>query len=670
MITTYTKKFSMYVRLVLSTLLFFASTSSAFAQNKKLPLESFFENPRMNMVELSPDGQSLAMLVAMKNGRVQLVSMNLKTKEPKIVAGFNDVDISEFHWVNSKRLVFTTADNTVATGELRYNPGLFAVNLDGSDLRTLIERVYGAKMTTGTMIQKRTLPAESFFYAVDLRLHSENVFVAQPVWDSIYDLRALNLISLNTNTGKAETLTRPGDSRAWLIDYDGKPKVNIVSEGDKEKIMYHDEQSGRWEVIAETGKYRGGKFTPLELGPDGTLYVVARKKQDTSSLYRFNLKTKEVEDQAIVSIPGYDFNGNLIFDRASKKLLGVSFLNDARTTHWLDEGMQALQKKIDALLPATINQISIARDGLSRFVAVRSYSDVQPSVYTVYDTENSKLELIGHRHQKIDAKTMAIQDMVRYSARDGLQIPAYLTLPKGEKSKNLPMVVLVHGGPFVRGASWEWDAQVQFLASRGYAVLQPEFRGSTGFGVKHFKAGWKQWGLLMQDDLADAAKWAIAEGIADPKRICIAGASYGGYASLMGIANHPELFQCAVNWVGVTSIPLLYESSWSNDYSAEWQNYGMPLLIGDPVKDAEQLRNTSPVNLADKIKKPLLLAYGGADRRVPIAHGEKFYTEVSKHNAKVEWIKYPDEGHGWKLERTRLDFWGRVEKFLHENIGQ
>jgi len=651
-------------------LTFCALPLSVFAQQKKLPLDIFFENPRVDNVELSPDGRSLAMLATMKSGRVQLVSMDFETKVAKIVAGFNDADISEFHWVNSKRLVFTTSDNAVATGELRYYPGLFAVNLDGSDLRTLIERVWGEKFATGTMIKKRSLPAESFFHSVDFRPDSESVFVAQPVWDSIYDLKALNLMIVNTNTGKAEVLNRPGDSRIWLIDYDGIPRVNVISDGAKEKIMYNQGQSGQWEVIAESQKYRGGKFRPMEIGPDGTLYVEARKGKDTSSLYRFNMETKEVEDQAIVSVDGYDFNGNLIFDRSKKKLLGVSFLNDARSTYWLDEGMQTLQKKIDALLPATINQLSIARDGLTRYVAVRSYSDVQPSMYMTYDMQKAKLELIGHRHQKIDAKAMAVQDMVRYAARDGLKIPAYLTLPKGEKSKNLPMVVLVHGGPNVRGASWEWNAQVQFLASRGYAVLQPEFRGSTGFGYKHFRAGWKQWGLSMQDDLADAAKWAISQGIADPKRICIAGASYGGYASLMGIANNPELFQCAVNWVGVTDIRLLYESSWSNDYSAEWQNYGMPLLIGDPVKDAAQLRDTSPISLAEKIKKPLLLAYGGVDRRVPIAHGEKFYAEVRKHNSNVEWIKYPEEGHGWKLERTRLDFWMRVEKFLNDNIGQ
>ena len=266
---------------------------------------------------------------------------------------------------------------------------------------------------------------------------------------------------------------------------------------------------------------------------------------------------------------------------------------------------------------------------------------------------------------------MGRQEVLRYKARDGLQIPALLTLPPGGKRKNLPLVMLVHGGPWVRGASWGWDAQAHFLASRGYAVLQPEFRGSTGFGSAHFAAGWKQWGLAMQNDIADGAKWAIAQGIADPGRICIAGASYGGYAAMMGMVNDPDLYQCAVNWVGVTDIELMYADSWGtvNDSTFEWRAYGMPQLVGDQVKDAAQLKATSPLQQATRIKKPLLLAYGGADRRVPPIHGEKFYSAVRQGNPNVEWVLYQAEGHGWYLPETQMDFWNRVEKFLGRNIG-
>ncbi|CDG81165.1 alpha/beta hydrolase family protein [Janthinobacterium agaricidamnosum] len=305
---------------------------------------------------------------------------------------------------------------------------------------------------------------------------------------------------------------------------------------------------------------------------------------------------------------------------------------------------------------------------------VRSYSDQQPDVYRLFNTDNGKWQKVGGTYPKITAAQMATQELVHYQARDGLDIPAWLTLPHGvarKDRKNLPLVVLVHGGPYLRGGSWAWDPEAQFLASRGYAVLQPEYRGSTGFGEKHFKAGWKQWGLTMQDDIADGTRWAIAEGIADSQRICIAGASYGGYATLMGLVNDPHLYRCGINWLGVTDIGLMYSGHWSfaSDLSEEWKQYGMPELIGDPVKDAEQFKATSPVQQAARIKQPLLLAYGAADRRVPLYHGKKFRDAIKATNQDVEWVVYDEEGHGWTLPKNRIDFWSRVEKFLARNIG-
>ncbi|MDB5935818.1 MAG: prolyl oligopeptidase family protein, partial [Massilia sp.] len=204
------------------------------------------------------------------------------------------------------------------------------------------------------------------------------------------------------------------------------------------------------------------------------------------------------------------------------------------------------------------------------------------------------------------------------------------------------------------------------------AVLEPEYRGSTGFGSKHYRAGWKQWGLKMQDDIADGAKWAIAQGIVDPQRICIAGASYGGYATLMGLIKDPELFKCGIDWVGVTDINLLYSGHWSfrSDTSDAYKQYGMPQLVGDPVKDAEQFKATSPLEQAARIKQPLLLAYGGSDVRVPLYHGRKFYEAVKSTNKNVEMVVYDEEGHGWALPKNRIDFWSRVEKFLDKNIGK
>jgi dipeptidyl aminopeptidase/acylaminoacyl peptidase len=221
----------------------------------------------------------------------------------------------------------------------------------------------------------------------------------------------------------------------------------------------------------------------------------------------------------------------------------------------------------------------------------------------------------------------------------------------------------------VRGGDWRWDPYSQFLASRGYAVLEPEFRGSTGFGHQHFKAGWKQWGLAMQNDVADGTRWAIQQGIAEPKRICIAGASYGGYAALMGLVNDPDLYKCGINWVGVTDIGLMYSITWS-DESEAGKKYGLPVLVGDPQKDADQLKATSPIQQASRIKQPLLMGYGGLDERVPLKHGTDFLDAVTKTNTNVEWVVYNEGGHGWRLLKDNIDWWTRVEKFLARNIGQ
>jgi dipeptidyl aminopeptidase/acylaminoacyl peptidase len=198
-------------------------------------------------------------------------------------------------------------------------------------------------------------------------------------------------------------------------------------------------------------------------------------------------------------------------------------------------------------------------------------------------------------------------------------------------------------------------------------VIEPEFRGSTGFGMKHYEAGLKKWGTGMIDDVADATKWAVKQGYADPKRICIAGASYGGYATLMGLIRYPDLYRCGIAWAAVTDLEMMFSSNWS-DLSDYHKEYRLPILLGDPDADKQMLKDTSPVNLVAKLTQPLLIAHGKLDPRVPIRHGAKFYDAVSSNNKNVEWVVYPDEGHGWYLEADDFDFWGRAEKFLAKNL--
>jgi dienelactone hydrolase len=654
--------------LLLLSLFSICGTAIAEAPAGLPSIESFFAYPVLLSAQLSPNGRYVAMLVSGKDGYQRLGVMDVVERKPKVIASFDDADIRQFHWVNSERLVFDAGDRTVGVGDVHQGAGLYAVNRDGTEFRQLADRAIILRQDHSSAV-RGALPWNTFFYASIP--DSDDIYAGQfDVTWGIGKNRAIkpvNLLRLNTKTGHSTIIERPGLTTSWLMDSHGEPRVATTIDGDMESVFYRETGASGWRKLVEFNTYVGQGFSPAFLSPDGTLYVRSHQGSDKTSLYRYDLVKNSIDPEPLVSLKDYDFTGYIVGN--DKKMLGVRFETDADDTRWFDPQMQAIQTAVNALLPTTVNQISVAYHAETPYVLVQSFSDVQPSVYFLYDSTEKKLTMVGNTRPQIDPQQMSSKDMVRYKARDGLEIPAYLTLPKGAGGKNLPLVVLVHGGPYVRDGSWRWNNEVQFLASRGYAVLEPEYRGSTGFGWHHFRAGWKQWGLKMQDDVADGAKWAIALGIADPKRICIAGASYGGYATLMGLINDPDLYRCGFEWVGVTDINLMYNVTWS-DFPNEYLKYGMPLLVGDQEKDAAQLKATSPLENAARIKQPLLLAYGGSDKRVPIIHGSKFRDAVKATNPNVEWIEYPEEGHGWRLQKNNVDFWSRVEKFLGQQIGK
>ncbi|MBY0572160.1 MAG: prolyl oligopeptidase family serine peptidase [Undibacterium sp.] len=662
-----------------AVLLLLSSLSSS-AQDKsdaaaQLPgIELFFENPSFSEATLSPNGKLLAVLIAKKDTRKLLAIYEISNAKVTIVADYRYLDVGHFQWISDTRLVFDAFDNQKAQGESYEAPGLFAVNADGTSFRQLVSQIQYTEGATVERRERELLPWYTQLLRNVGRQNSEYVYVERPMMDSLNwnEISHVTLLRLNTLTGYSERVDGPFGVRYWLLDHSGEPRVAVTLNKNIETVNYLDPETKKWRKLAEFDTYRRGQaaFTPHGFGADGRFYVVTNNGGDKDALYTFDLNALKLSEKPVFSLSHYDYTGSLVTNASST--LGVRFQSDADETFWFDQKMGAIQKTIDAKLPNTLNRISLAQRSELSVVLVESYSDVQPKVYFLYNFETGEINKVGEMYRNILPSQMGTQQMVRYKARDGLEITAYLTLPPGSKGKNLPLVVMVHGGPFVRGKTWGWDAQTQFLASRGYAVLEPEFRGSRGFGGAHFHAGWKQWGLAMQDDIADGTKWAIDTGIAAPNRICIAGASYGGYATLMGLINNPELYRCGFEWVGVTDIKLMFDGyrGRDSDLPEVWKKYGMPVLIGDPILDAEQLKATSPLLQAARIKQPLLLAYGGADRRVPLFHGTTFRDAVKKHNQEVEWLEYRDEGHGWFLPKNRIDFWGRVEKFLQRQIGQ
>ena len=630
------------------------------------PIANFFKTPAVQAPKLSPSGRYLAVLTAGQGGRTWLTIIDLETMQTgKVVAGFTGVDIAGHHWVNEDRLVFQARSPQDGTREV-IAPGLWAVDREGSGFRQLIFSNFRPKDATSSHINDRRLEGNWAFHST-VNSGGDEVLVMRHRWSSEPDSVGVQMARLNTRTGSLYNLNEglPPHVVGWVTDSRGEPRAVISEQGGGGKIFLR-QADGRWKLWQNLQSYYDPHIRPLWFGPKGELLGL-QNHQGYMALFSVDPETLQADHEPLLNLKGHDFDGKLIVDVPSQRLLGVQYETDAPGSAWFDLTMKTMQARIDAQLPSTVNTIECLRCLDARFIVVTAQSDRQPPLYFLYKPADNSLQPLAALRPEIKAADMGQRDVYRIQARDKLELPVLVTQPPGKAQGPRPAVVLVHGGPHVRGTHWPWEAQAQFLATRGYVVLEPEFRGSTGYGGAHFRAGWAQWGLAMQDDLADTLAWAVKQGWIDPKRVCIAGASYGGYAALMGAVTQGDLFRCAVSWAGITDLGLLSSITWS-DASDEWKNYGMKRLIGDPVIDAARFRATSPLLRAREIRMPVLVAYGGDDKRVPLKHGTEFKAAL-RPDQDLEWVVYPEEGHGWFDLKTNEDFWGRVERFLDRHIG-
>jgi dipeptidyl aminopeptidase/acylaminoacyl peptidase len=634
------------------------------------PLADFFRNPVVTRVVMSPNGQHVAAAMAGgPQGRRRLVALNLDDwSKSKVLASFSDADIQSIDWVNDERLVFTLTDAQSAYAAQR-GQGLYAVDRDGNTAPRLLIQRHWTGITAPA--SRRVLDGSHSLLSV-LRDGSNDVVVGQTVFDNRWRRHNVNLLRLNTLNAGTQLLTpkAPERSTGWALDAQGQPRVAVARFDGKTRVHWKATADAPWTLLREfDGPAAAEAFTPLGVDRRDRLYAAAHDGNgaDTTALLRLDMRAAGAAPQALLKLDGHDFVGGLQRG-ANGDVLGVRYLAQERGTHWFDPDLKKIQAQVDALLPDTNNLLGCGDCAQPRVVLVTASSDRQPNLYLLFDVAAGTLKPLAASRPWIKPQAMAEREFRHFPARDGLSIPVHVTRPPGQagKTEPAPMVVLVHGGPWARAAGWQWEAQSQFLASRGYVVVEPEFRSSTGYGTKLFRAGWKQWGLSMQDDVADAARWAIAQGLADPKRMCVAGASYGGYATLMGLIRDPTLFRCGVQWVGVSDLDLLFSTNWQINHAAA--DFGLPELVGDREKDATQFAATSPLKLAAQLKQPLLMAYGGLDATVDLAHGTKMRNALRPHNPNVEWIEYADEGHDWMLEANNIDFWNRVERFLDRHL--
>jgi dipeptidyl aminopeptidase/acylaminoacyl peptidase len=632
-----------------------------------IPVETFVANPELSDAKLSPSGKFIALTAANNAGRTILAVTDVElSKPPVVVAASSIADIRSFEWVNDDWLVYNVVDLQAPLRYQDFGPGLFSVRRDGTQARHLI-RVRWNEFTTGTNIQS-TLLDPSHFFMTTIRDGSSNVIVGQVRFDNHGEVISVTPKKLDASTGRSTiaALGYPDHTIGWVFDAKGVARVASTEHDGWVETFWRDGEAAPWRSLLRSREL-DQPWEPLAVDAAGRLYVAADSPAGTAVLQRFDVAAGKLEPEPLATAPGFDLERGLVFDDARQKLLGLRLVTDAETTVWFDPQRKKLQELADARFPGRINRTQCRDCDGDGAMLVYTYSDHDPGVYSLYRPKTDTWATLGAAKPAIDPRRMADLDLHRIKARDGLELPVWVTKPKGTKGP-LPAVLLVHGGPWVRGVTWRWNAEAQLLASRGYAVIEPEFRGSTGYGRKLFRAGWKSWGTTMQDDLADAVRWAADQGIADSKRVCIVGASYGGYAALMAPIRYPELFKCSVAYVAVSDPRLMFEESWQSDIGRQ-AHFSMREMIGDPEKDAALLKAAAPVERAAELKIPLLMAYGSEDVRVPLEHGNKMRAALRAAGRDPEYVVYSGEGHGFLKMENRVDFYTRMEKFLAKHIG-
>jgi dipeptidyl aminopeptidase/acylaminoacyl peptidase len=627
-----------------------AQPAPAASASRDVSPEPFFRHGDHDAVLLSPSGRSVALLVPVQ-GRLKLAVFDFDARSARVIASIADYDISSPHWVNDKRLVFSVIERDAGLGAQR-GGGLFAVDRDGTNYVELAP-------TWQKLMNQRQFAYRYTRLLATLDDGTDDVLVTS----NRVSEKTADVYRLNTRTGAATRITfdHPPDGRAqsWVADRSGVARAVItVDDADFHRVWWRASADAKWVEIGRAAIW-GPSVVPVTFDGDGTLIVASNVGRDTYALQRYDGE-KHRFTEVVAEHPQFDLTQGLVFDRRKKRIVGLFYEAEKPGSVWFDDDWARLQKAVDDALPGKSNRLWRG-DGPQ--VLVFSRSDTDPGRYYLLDAEKRRLEPMVEVRSGIRPDEMPSREFFRYAARDGLSIPAYLTLPKGAAPKALPLVVLVHGGPWVRGATWEFSPEPAYLASLGYAVVEPQFRGSEGFGRKLLAAGFKQWGRAMQDDLDDAVDYLAAKGTIDPSRACIMGASYGGYAVMMGLARNPERWRCGIDIVGVTDINLMFDVTWSDSFGSPFMRATAKTVIGDPDKDAAMLKASSPLANASRIKAPVLMAYGAEDRRVPLVHGTSM-RDALPPDTPVEWVAYKDEGHGFMLEENRFDLYRRVARFL------
>ena len=617
-----------------------------------IPIDVFMRRAEYTSMSISPNGDRLAALVPVKD-RDNLVVIDLVKRTRALITGFTDNDVINFSWINNDRLFLRVADGRDALGEARYR-GTYAVNADGTGIRNLTDLRGLAPLSSIAGDTKGEMLAV-------LRLRNRVI---------------ADVYRLNTITGRSELLTfeNPGETQGWVLDWNDQPLIAVSPDPDTTESItwYRPDVKSKWQMLWKNSPDDAqDSMDAVAFEPDGkSLIVASNVGRDKYALYRYDLATKKL-GELIFEHPMIDIRGGLIWSRTEKKLLGIGYNAEQYKVKWLDPKFAALQTQIDSALKGTNNVLFFNPQSDASRILVGASSATNPGGYYLYDASRG-LEELPQSRPWINKEHISPRTYMPYVARDGLKIPAWVTIPKGTDGKNLPLIVNIHGGPNARtygGNPWGRYSEAPFFANRGYVVLEPEPRASTGFGRKHLSAGYKQWGQTMQDDITDGVLSLIKQGIVDKNRVCLYGGSYGGYATLQGLVKEPDMFRCGLPWIAVSDLVQLQTEQTSDSNNSR---YNMTVFydrtIGSLKTERAMLEKYSPVNHADKIRAPVLLVMGELDIRVPLKHGTAMRDAMTKAGVKNELVILKGEAHGFNKQENVVEFFSRAEKFFAENL--
>jgi dipeptidyl aminopeptidase/acylaminoacyl peptidase len=599
----------------------------------QVSVETFFKDPAQSFYHISPDGKFLSYLKP-SNGQLNIFVQSLSDNKVTQITKLSNQSIRYYFWAGNDKLFYMQEKDSLS------NYPAYIVNKDG---------------TKNLLIKT---PSKTKVEVIDQIIKNNN-YILIAVNDRVAEY--FDVYKLNVNTGQRKLFIKnPGNIVQWISDENGDINLAVGSDGVDETIYFRTNSKEEFKPVI-TNNFKSSLSPFGFTNQPNHIYALSNINRDKLALVDFNCKTGK-EAKVIYENADADIM-DVVYSKTLKKLAYVTYEINKRQNHFLDEGYKDMYEQLRILIPKQEIKI-VDNDQYENKFIVRTFTDKNPGAYYLYQSNTNKLQKLADINPQINTDDMCEMKSISYKSRDGLTIHGYLTIPKGKKEENLPCIIFPHSGPSQRN-TWGYNNEVQYLANRGFAVLQVNYRGSSGYGKSFNNAGFKQWGNKIQDDIADGVNWLNDSGISNPKKIGVYGYGFGGYSALNQIIYNQKLYKCGASYSGYINL-----FTYLKGFPAYYKPYQQMMneIVGNPESDIDYLKTSSPIFQIDKIKTPLLIGQGGRDSRVNVNETNQFVKELRKRQVDVTYILNENEYHQFKDIKNRLSFYKQLGKFFEKQL--